>query len=261
MKRISLLTWSAALGAGLFTTACSSDSKTKPTAEEYDDTAQAIATATSPSNNGASSGGDVASMSATVDLSLGVTPPNISLMGNGHFHGTMLGLDYDFSLTCKAAGGATAPCGPATDAATADVTWSGNLSSSVVSADVNRTGSWTVSGLQSNTASFSGDSTFSFDMTIHSIFRPGAQATYNFDASANYNAVLIDTTDGATIGGSAAFSVTAHHMVSGTNHDVDATFDVAAQLTFHDNDTADLTLDGNVHYTIDLNTGVVAHAN
>jgi hypothetical protein len=259
MKSMSWLTLGATLA--LFTAACSSDDDDHtPTTEEYDDTAQAIATAAAPSNNGSSSGGDVASMSATVDLSLGITPPNISLMGNGHYHGTFLGLDYDYSLTCKTAG-ATAPCGATTDEASADVTWSGNLSSSVVSADVDRTGSWTVTGLQSDTASFSGDSSFSFDMTINSIFRPGAQATYNFDATASYDAVLIDTADSSVIGGSAAFSVTAHHMTTGTNNDVDATFDVDAALTFHDDDTADLVLDGNVHYSIDLNTGVVAHAN
>ncbi|HEY0191623.1 MAG TPA: hypothetical protein VGC42_10925, partial [Kofleriaceae bacterium] len=217
-----MLTWSATLGLGLVTTACSSDdNKATPTAAEYDDTAQAIAAATAPSNNGAASGGDTASMSATVSISLGITPPSISLMGNGHYHGSFLGLDYDYALTCYTAG-ATAPCGPTTDSAAADVTWSGNLSSAVVQASVDRGGNWMVSGLQTDTATFSGSSTFSFDMTLHSIFRPGVTSTYNFDASASYDDVRIATDDGAVTGGSASFSVTAHHMTDGTNADVNS---------------------------------------
>ena len=97
-NRITMLT------LGLATAACSS-SANQPTPAEYDDTAQAIASTTSTSNGGSSAGGDVASMADTVSLSLGVMPQGISLMGDGHFHGSRLGVDYNYSLTCKSVAG------------------------------------------------------------------------------------------------------------------------------------------------------------
>jgi hypothetical protein len=250
MNRITLL--SLVLAAA----ACSSSSQ--PTREEYDDTAQAIASTTATSNGGSSGGGDVASMADTVSLSLGVVPQGISLMGDGHFQGTRLGVDYNYSLTCKTAAGIAGACGPTTDQATVQVAWSGNLTSTAVDASVTRTGSWTVTGLQSTTATFAGDSTFSFDATLRSIFRPGVTATYNFDASASYDAVKIAMQQRQVIDGSATFDLTAHHTVTGAgSNNVDASFEVHAQVTFHADHTADLVLDGSQHYTLDLTTGAV----
>jgi hypothetical protein len=50
-------------------------------------------------------------------------------------------------------------------------------------------------------------------------------------------------------------------MVNGTNNDVDATFDVHADITFHADHTATLVLDGDRNYSLNLNTGVVVHVN
>lgn len=257
MKRISLFTIGALLGVGMVTAGCSDDSNnTKPTAEEYDDTAQAIGSTTATSNGGSSGGGDVASMSDSVQIALGVTPAGLTLSGDGHFDGSKLGLDYTYSLTCTTAG-ATAPCGATTDSATADVKWSGNLNTDAVTASVTRDGSWTLSGLQSSTVSFSGDSSFTFDATLKSIFRPGVTTTYNFDTSAHYDAVKVDKGSHTVIAGSATFDVNAKHMVTGSNNDVDASFSINAQLTFNSDGTASLVLDGTQHYTIHLDTGVV----
>jgi len=54
---------------------------------------------------------------------------------------------------------------------------------------------------------FSGNSNFSFDATLRSIFRPGATATYSFDASASYNAIRISTQQRQVIDGSASFDI------------------------------------------------------
>lgn len=254
MKRISLIT-GALLGVGMVAAGCSS-SNSKPTAEEYDDTAQAIASTTATSNGGSSGGGDVVSLSDSAQLALGVTPAGLTLSAGGHFDGSKLGLDYSYTLTCTTAG-AKAPCGPTTDSATADVKWSGNLNTDVVTASVTRDGMWTLSGLQTSTISFSGDSSFTFDATLHSIFRPGVTATYNFDTSAHYDAIKIDKGSHAVIAGSASFDVSAKHMVTGTNNNVDASFSVNAELTFNSDGTASLVLDGTQHYTVHLDTGVV----
>lgn len=254
--KLSLITFGALLSVGVVA-GCSS-SNSKPTQEEYDDTAQAIGSTTATSNGGSSGGGDVASMSDSVQLALGVTPAGLTLSGSGagQFNGSKLGLNYAYSLTCTTAG-ATAPCGVTTDTATAQVDWSGNLTTDAVTASVTRDGKWTLSGLQTSTVSFSGDSTFTFDATLKSIFRPGVTTTYNFDTSAHYDAVKVDKGSHTVVSGTASFDVSAKHMVTGSSNNVDASFSVTADLTFNSDGTASLVLDGTQHYTIHLDTGIV----
>jgi hypothetical protein len=248
------ITW-IILGSSLV--ACSSSSS-PPTREQYDDTAQAIASATAPSGGG----GDVASMTDTVTISLGAMPSGFSLSGNGHFQGSRLGLDYDYAITCKNVAGTVGLCGPTTDQASVDVSWSGNLDTANVDASVSRDGSWSVTGLQSDTATFSGDSSFSFDATLQSIFRPGVTATYTFDASASYHNIHISTQQRQIIDGSATFDLSAHHQVTGAGaSNVDASFDVHAEITFHADRTADLVLDGSQHYSLNLTSGGIARTN
>jgi hypothetical protein len=237
----------------LSTAACSSS--TTPTPEQYDDTAQAIATATAA---GGSSGGDVASMSDSVMISQGAMPAGFSLMGDGHFQGTRLGLSYSYAIVCKNVAGTTGVCGPTTDRASVDVAWSGNLATDNLQASVSRNGSWSIVGLQSDTATFNGNSTFSFDATLHSVFRPGVTASYSFDASAAYNAIRISTQQRQVIDGSASFDLSAHAQVTGAgSNNSDASFDVHAQITFHADHTADLVLDASQHYSLNLTTGAV----
>ena len=251
MHRITWLTFGSLL------VACSSSSN-PPTREQYDDTAQAIASTTASSGGG----GDDATMYDTHTNSHSAKPPGLNHTGSGHFHGTRLGVDYDYAITCKNLAGTVNLCGPATDQASVDVTWSGNLDTANVDADVTRTGHWAVTGLQSDTATFNGDSTFTFDATLTSIFRPGVTATYSFDASASYDDIRIATQQRQVIGGTATFDLSAHHQVTGAGaNNVDASFDVHAQVTFHADRTADLVLDGSQHYSLNLTSGAVARSN
>lgn len=238
----------------VLSSAAACTSKSTPTREQYDDTAQAIATTTATGGGG----GDVASMSDSVTIAQGVMPSGFSLMGDGHFQGTRLGLDYSYAIVCKSATGVIGLCGPTTDQASVDVSWSGNLNTTNLDASVSRNGSWSITGLQSDTATFNGNSTFSFDATVRSIFRPGVTATYSFDASASYDAIRISTQQRQIIDGSASFDVSAHAQVTGAgSNNSDASFDVHAQITFHADHTADLVLDGSQHYSLNLTTGVV----
>jgi hypothetical protein len=247
MNRITLFTLLAASAA-----ACANGSP--PTREQYDDTAQAIASTTATGGGG----GDVASMSDSVNIALGTMPAGFTLSGDGHFQGSRLGVNYSYSIACKSATGATlSVCNSTTDAATVNVAWSGSLTSQYVDASVTRNGTWSLTGLQGATATFAGDSTFSFDTTLRSVFRPGVVATYSFDASASYRAIRISTEQRQIIDGSASFDVSAHGTVTGGKNDVDAAFEVHADITFHADHTATLVLDGTQHYTINLTTGGV----
>jgi hypothetical protein len=248
MNRITLITLAVSVAA------CAA--KNTPTPEQYDDTAQAIASTTATGGGG----GDVSSMSDSVTIAQGAMPQGFTLSGDGHFHGTRLGVDYSYSLTCKNAAGVVGVCGPLTDQAAVQVAWSGTLDTTNVNASVTRNGSWSITGLQSDTATFNGDSSFTFDATLHSVFRPNVTATYSFEANASYDAVKIATAQRQVIGGSASFDLTAHATVTGAgSNNVDKSFDVHAEITFHADHTADLVLDASRHYSLNLTTGVVAH--
>ena len=213
------------------------------TRSQYDATASAIATASAGNGNG----GDTVSMRDTVDIALGVPSVGLTLSGDGHFQGTVGSLAFTYGITCEDANGVSlSVCGATTDSAAVDVSWSGSLTTSVLSTSVSRTGHWSVSGLQGDTATFDGDSSFSFDATIGSL-------AYSFDAAASYDAVLVDTDTHEAIGGSASWDVTA----TTNNH----SFEVHADLTFSASHTASLVLDGDQKYTLDLSTGIVARVN
>ena len=222
--------------------------------EDYDDTAQAIASTTAADGHG----GDVASISDAASLALGELPLGFSLDANGAVHGNRFGVAYSYQLACADQNGNALPaCGPLTDRATVDVSWSGNLELPNLTSAVTRDGSWSITGLQSNTAVFEGDSSFSYDVSLRSIFRPGATASLSIDANASYDAVVVDTATYDAIDGSAAFDVDVRKVVTGSANDVDKSFSVHADITFHADRTATLVLDDDQTYRIDIATGAV----
>jgi hypothetical protein len=170
-----------------------------------------------------------------------------------------MGVDNSFMITCKdAAGTVQAACDKTTDSATVQIKMTGSFQTPSLMASVDREGMWTISGLQGATATLNGDSSFSLDTTLTSIFHKGVTATFTFDNTASYDAIQIATADRQITGGSASFEVKAHRTVTGTamgSNDVDKSFDVHAELTFNADHTATLVLDGMHTFTIDLATG------
>jgi len=313
MKRITLITFASAFAACSSSSSPSTSTSGPATAEDYDDTAQAIGTMAMTGGGGG--GGDVGSFGDAVMVSKGAMPFGLGLKGDGRIHGNRQGLDYSYTAVCKdATGAALTKCDKTTDQAQIDVSWSGSLKTPSFSADVARKGSWTITGLQSDTASLSGDSSFTLDTTMTSIFHGGATSTLSIDASAMYNAIQIATKSHEPVGGSAAFSLTVHRTVTGTGNgsggsdsgsgsgsddgsgggsddgsgagsgsgggsddgsghdsghghghggtvqDIDKTFSVTATITFNADHTADLTINGTEHFTIDLATGSIKRA-
>jgi len=203
-------------------------------------------------------GGDVASMTDVVQLARGELPAGFSRGNDGHFHCKRVNLDFSYMVTCRnAAGDTLARCDRTTDAADIEVSWSGSLEFPGFSSMTSRIGSWTLTGLQSDTTTFDGLSAFTSSTNITSRFHAGAMASYELDTAASYDAIKIATKTREPFAGGAQFDVSARRMVTGTRHDVDAAFDVHADLTFHSDHTASLVLDGVHHYVIDLETGRV----
>lgn len=228
MKHITLFAFASAVAA------CSSSSSgtspgssttAQPTTEDYEDTAQAVGAVTMSGGVGGLGGcGDVVSMSDAMSLARGDLPFGFALSSRDkHIHGDRLGVDNSFTVVCKDATGATLDkCDRTTDQAQVDVSWSGSLKTPMFDSEVSRQGTWTLTGLQSDTATLSGSSTFSLDSTMTSIFRQGVTSSLTIDASSMYNAILIATKSHELTGGSAAFSLTVHKTVTGTGTDAGA---------------------------------------
>jgi hypothetical protein len=246
-------------------TACtSSSSQTSPaTTADYEDAAQTISSSMVAGGSGGIGGGDVIVFADAVSLAQGRLPLGFLRDDDHHFHGNLMGVNHAVTITCKdAAGTVLAVCDHTTDSATITLKQTGDLKTQNFTAAVDREGNFTITGLQSATATFSGDSSFSFDTTLNSVFHPGVTATFMFDATASFKAITIATADHQITGGSASFEVKAHRTVTGTgsgssNHDVDKSFDVHADITFNADQTATLVLDGTHTFTIHLSTGKI----
>ena len=244
--------------------ACSSSSSTTPTTDQYDDTAQQLGSETAPgSTNG---GGETGSMATVISLASGDTVAGLTLSGSGQYTGTSLGLSYNYSLTCKDAGGNTlAGCTALTQTASATADWSGTLTLPNVTATVNRTGDWQLSSLLNSPATLNGSSSLTFDATVKSIFRP-VTTMYALSADATYNAVQIDTSTKQAVGGSITYAITATDTTTATGSgsgsaSSNTTFDINGVLTFGSDGNATLVLDGTHTYTVDTSTGVVVKVN
>lgn len=266
MNRISVIALVSALAA------CSQRAATQ---EDYEDTAQAIGTMALLGGGG----GDVASLRDAVAIAHSELPFGFGRRdAEGKIGGDRFGVEYSYTTVCKdAAGAELARCDRTTDQAEIDVSWQGRIELPHLAAEVKRDGSWTLTGLQSETASLSGDSSFSLDTTATSIFRDGVTATLEIDAAAEYDAIQIATATRELVGGSASFALTVHKTVTGTGtgggsddddgddddrgdgpgklEDVDRTFTVDATITFNPDRTADLVIDGTEFFEIDLETG------
>jgi hypothetical protein len=234
------------------------------TAADYEDTAQTIASSTVTGDSSGLNFGDIIVFRDALSLARGHLPLGFVRGGDGHCRGSHMGVGHDFTVACKdAAGNAQTACDSKTDSATVTVKLTGSLQTPNLAFSIDREASFTLTGLQSATATFNGDSSFSLDESLMSVFHQGVTSTLMFDATAAYKAITITTADQMLTGGSASFEVKAHRTVTGTgsgsgsNHDVDKSFDVTADLTFNADQTATLVLDGTQTFKIDLKTGKI----
>src|SRR5579872_922172 len=115
---------------------------------------------------------------------------------DGHVRGNLMGVGHDFTVVCKdAAGNTQTACNSMTDSATVTIKMTGDLKTPIFSASVDREGTFTITGLQSATATFDDNSSFSLDTSLTSIFHQGVTSSFMFDATADYKAITIATAD------------------------------------------------------------------
>jgi hypothetical protein len=238
----------AALAGG---SGCSSgSSNTPPTSADYDDVAQSLgALVATPSG-----GGEVGSFFEAESLARGVTPTGLTLDGQGSYSGVNGGLTYTYSVSCTDASGNTLPqCGPTTNDAVVSVSWSGTATTSDFSATVSRSGKWTLSGIQSGTATFGGSGSFTYSAQFTSV---EASANLSFMATASYQNVTFDETSPRVTGGTIDYTVDASASASDGSASDSGSFTIDAVVTFGAEGSASLTLDGSQTYTVSA-TGTV----
>lgn len=225
--------------------ACTDNNKDDSiTNDEYDQVAQSVGSSTATGGGG----GDVGAMSDTAVIARGALPLGFTVSGSGSVTGVHAGLDYSYSLTCKDAGGTTlAVCTDLTDSAEASLSWSGSLDLPNISAMVDRDGNWSLTGLQSDTATFNGDGSFSYDAMI-------ANVGWHFDYNASYDAVVVDTSSHVAVDGSLSYDISASKDVNGNTT---RSFSLHADVDVHADGTATIALDGTHHYTLNLSSGAV----
>jgi hypothetical protein len=240
-----------AVVAALGSLGCSSASST-PTSSDYDDVAQSTAALVV----NASGGGDIGSMSASASLAVGITPGDVTIDASGTYGAVNAGLNYSYAVSCTAASGAAlSKCGPTTNDAQANVSWSGDLTLPGLTATVGRQGSWTLSGVQTGTVTFDGSGSFTFAAQFQSLFRnESASVKLSYDAS--YDAITFVAALEHPTGGSVHYTVNASGDASGANGQGAANFSIDAVLVFNADGSATLTLDGSHVYSVSA-TGVV----
>lgn len=228
--------------------ACGSD---EPTEEDYDDVATAVAPLVVGDN------GDTASMDDAFSASTGDLAPGLTRSGEGSVRGTRGGVSYSYDVSClDAAGNVQASCSSETDTASVSVAWDGGFNTLRYDTSVSRTGSWTLTGITGATAVLDGEGTFEVDSEFQSL-DGNRMRTYKLSYAAEYEGVLIDTATRQAAGGRAFFEIAADRTASNRFRDVEASFDIEADLTFNADGSATLILDGERTYELETNVSGV----
>jgi hypothetical protein len=235
----------------LVVTACSSDDPAgTATQEDYDQVAGTLAGNTS-------SRGELAAVGVISDLATGLVVDGVSLDASGRFAGDHGGLIYEGTLTCIDIGlSEPVSCGPTTTTASVMGMWTGYLALARLSIDLRRTGTWTLSGLQTSTVMVNGSS----HANLISHFASASDANHKdlvLVADATYNAIAIDRASHWPIGGEIVYAISGTRTHTTPGLDASQGFVVDATLTLHADHSATVVIDGDVRYDVDLEAGEV----
>lgn len=239
------------LGCALFLviSGCRAD---EPTEEDYDDVATAVGALVSNE-----SGGEVGSMDDGASVATGETPTGITSEGSGSYQGTRLGLHYSYQVTCKdVSGNAMSSCDGTTESANLVVDWGGSLDLARYDATIARTGDWTLSGLQSDVAQFDGHGTFDVETEFTSLFRD-VQRSFLLDYDAQYDAVRWNRITKIPQAGSITYDVHAVRTKTRGSRESERELDLQVIVTFDESGTADISIDRERHYSLDVASGQI----
>jgi hypothetical protein len=225
-----------------------------PSNLEYNEVAKSFGAVIAADGQGR---GEISAMHDASDLAVGIVPLDLVISASGEINGNRVGIDYSFTVECKDVNGADMDvCNDDTDTANVSLDYSGELAiPPTIMASVDRTGSWSLTNIQSETTTLNGDSHFEFDTTLMSDEGTGE---FHFAYNGDYENVTIERSPHRVTGGTIRFDISADKRISGTDGgNAASAFDIDAVLTFHADGTATFTLDGTHTYDLDLATGEV----
>ncbi|HJK96726.1 MAG TPA: hypothetical protein RMF84_05870 [Polyangiaceae bacterium LLY-WYZ-14_1] len=221
-----------------------------PSEQDYDDVAAGLASLVADGDGG----GDTGAMVEAAALAQGDVPLGMSSSGEGVFESEHGGLTYRYEVVCfDAAGRQVLSCaGGRADSAEVDVAWMGGVDRPNLKGSVERSGSWTLSGLQSEIARFDGSSTF--DVSAEWQSRRG-MGHWALAYDATYEGIRVELATLELLDGRARWNVDASRYRSSARREVEASFTITAELSFDDDGDPVLTLDGSRVYDVDPATG------
>jgi hypothetical protein len=232
-------------------TGCSPEKKY--TDEDYDDVATAVGALV-----GTDSTGETSSMEDAEEISTGHADSDLAQMGEDSWQGNRAGLTYSYDVTCQDAQGLRlASCDDTTDSANLVLAWNGSLDLPRYDASVDRTGDWTLSGLQSDTAVFNGTGSFDVETEFTAWFRPVTRS-FELDYDASYDNVTFDRIGRQFTSGTIHYDVNALRTVTHEGERSETAIDVAVDIEFIGNGQARINVDGVRDYDLDLSSGQVA---
>jgi hypothetical protein len=249
MKTNSLLSASL-ISLSLTAGACAQQSELSQ--EDYDDIAMGVGALVATPGGG----GEAGAMGDAVDVAS--TGAAGTVEGSGAIEVVLhAGLSYEYRVDCfDAAGVELAACDETTDSANVAVSWSGELDTLHYDATIERLGEWSITGLQSATATLTGSGSFEVDSEFRAMYRDITRSLHlSYDAE--YDSVQIDTATRQAVGGSIRYAVQGERFVQRGSDEKDIEFSVQAEVTFAADGSATLTLDGSHSYSIDVETGLV----
>lgn len=244
MKNFLLPTLALLLG----TAACGS----APTEEEYDDVATSMSGILA---DGAASETEAVDDAATA--AQGQLPAAMTRAGQGNLQGRRGTVDYNFTLTCSDAAGAVLQACEGADSAHLVLDWSGQVETARRSATLERHGDWTLTGLTTAEATLNGTGSLHVEGTFQALAR-AEMRSYVFDYQAEYQDVLVNRAERRIVGGNATYTISADRTAQGALRNKERHFDVVAEVTFLGDGQAQVVLDGERSYTVDLKNGAVS---
>lgn len=247
MKKNSLLTAtliSLTFSAG----ACAQQSELSD--EDYDDIAMGVGALVATPGGGGEAGAMDDAVRVAREGRAGLVAGSVEVV-------VRAGLSYEYNVDCfDAAGNALETCDENTDSAEVSVTWSGDLDTPSYDASIDRVGEWSITGLQSATATLEGSGSFEVSSEFRAMYRDVIRSM-RLSYDAEYDSVLIDTERRRAVGGRIRYAVRGERFVRRGSNERDIEFSVDAEVTFQADGSATLTLDGSHSYRIDAATGLV----
>ncbi len=241
---------SSSLLIGLIAVLAGCSSNEKYSDEDYEDVATAVGALV-----GTRSTGEASSMRDAVEITSGNVDNHLAKISGGSWQASRAGLTYGYDVTCRDGQGETQDsCDANTDSASLVLTWRGDLDLPRYDANVDRTGEWTVSGLQSDNAVFHGQGAFEVETEFSAWLRPVTRS-FRLTYDATYDAVAFDRVSGQIVAGTIHYGVEAQRTTSREDQPIQATIEVEVDIVFTGNGQARISVDGVRDYDLDLSSG------